>query len=107
MFVYSGFFVDESVAVQCVYKKMLGRECVSCGFTRDFHSFLSLDFSSPLNKYSLFAFLFFFIQMIGRFVLAIINERIDHIHNTTVKIDIVLSVLGFILCFGGLILAQF
>ncbi|MFM7022310.1 MAG: DUF2752 domain-containing protein [Flavobacteriales bacterium] len=107
MFVYSGFFIDESFAVQCVYKELLGRECVSCGLTRDFHSYLSLDFSSPLNPYSLSIFLFFFVQMWFRLILALLDQRIEMVRKKVATVDVVLTVLAFLFCFGGLIAAQY
>ena len=96
MFIYSGFFYDSNAAVSCVYKTTLGLECMSCGLTRDFNSFLTLNFDHIINEVSHKIFLFFVIQLIMRLFFSLTKKEY-------VVVDVLLSIVLFLYCFLPLV----
>lgn len=67
------FFLNNSGAITCVHLTYTSEECASCGVTRDFSSFLQLDFSKPINQYSFGLFLYCILQFIYRILIASIG----------------------------------
>jgi len=62
-----GVFFYGSGELNCKQMLYTGNPCSSCGLTRDFLSFIRLDFNSPINKASFGVFIFFVAQIIYRF----------------------------------------
>jgi len=61
------FLADNSTNfITCQVLVLTGKECKSCGLTRDFMSFAQLDFNSPINNQSIFVFFWFLIQLLVR-----------------------------------------
>ena len=79
--------------IQCYYKSHYGFECPTCGLTRDFSQFLSLDFHSPLNPTSYYYFAAFALIFVTRFLHSLIVYRKPHQLKSIIFLDGV--VLGF------------
>ena len=88
--------------MQCYYKSHDGFECPTCGLTRDFSQFLSLDFHSCLNPASYYYFTAFTLIFITRILHSLIVYRKPHQLKSFIFLDgvvfifsIFLIVLGF------------
>ena len=55
------FLIDYDSFI-CLHKAITGKECSSCGITRDFMNYLNLDFSKNINQYSFNLFLYCILQ---------------------------------------------
>ena len=58
--------------IQCYYKAHYGFECPTCGLTRDFSHFLSLNFQSPINPHSYYYFAGFSLIFLTRILHSLI-----------------------------------
>lgn len=96
LFIIPTFLDGSESLVSCQVLESTGKECKSCGLTRDFISFTHLDFRSPLNSQSIFVFLWFLFQLIGRAILAMISSSITP---KLIKYDLYISVFTGILVF--------
>ncbi len=78
--------------------------CKSRGLTRAFNQIIQFKFDNALilNPYSVKIFLFFFIQLLTRFLINIIISAKNL--NLISKIDVLFSILFFLFCFYSLIL---
>lgn len=98
MFIYTGIFYTPGL-INCAVKSRTGKDCATCGLTRDFNSLLNFEWDQLINPISTPIFLFFFIQFILRSSLAIINTQKIGVIIT----DIIFSLSLFIYCFYPLI----
>jgi len=82
--------------ISCQILEATGEVCSSCGLTRDFSSFLHLDFKSPINEQSIFVFIWFVFQLIVRVVLVMLSSIVS----TKMMIyDMFISMLSGIMVF--------
>lgn len=72
----SGFFIDSSAQFSCQVLEQTGKECKSCGLTRDFVSFNQLDFDNPINEHSLKLYTWFLLQLLIRILLLLIPSGV-------------------------------
>jgi len=90
LFLVSVISKDDAGFISCQVLESTGKECNSCGLTRDFISFSHFDFKSPINSQSIFVYFWFLIQLIGRSIVLLRRSVI----NTRLKIiDFVLSIV--------------
>lgn len=59
-------FLDLEYTATCQILKVTGKECSSCGLTRDFISFSHFDFASPHNSQSIYVYIWVFFQLVLR-----------------------------------------
>lgn len=69
------FIKSFSDPVMCVYLTTTGEYCIGCGLTRDFHSFMKLDFDNPIGTGSIPLFAFYLSQLCLRSIFAISRIR--------------------------------
>ena len=86
--------------VQCPFQSQFGIACSACGMSRDFMNFLSLDFSSPINKHSFSIFIFFASQIILRPIIFLSKKKFSQSH---VLSDLTLSSIWALWVFGRLL----
>lgn len=67
-------YLDDSGHIHCVQLSITGQECKSCGLTRDFTSYLNLDFNSAINPQSLPLFIFCAIQLLYRLYVGFVQS---------------------------------
>ena len=96
LFVIALFFDVDSNFISCQVLETTGKECKSCGLTRDFASFSRFDFSSPINDQSIFVFTWFVLQFITRIILITFSSKIG---SKVMKLDMFISLLSGILVF--------
>lgn len=65
----------DSGSIACVNLAYTGKECASCGITRDFLSFLQLDFSEPINQHSIGLFIYCTFQFLYRILIATLGLK--------------------------------
>ena len=79
IFFYSGIFSPErnNHPVPCVHEKLLGKPCPTCGISHSFSAIIRGNFkeATEWNRNGISLFLFFFIQLIMRVVITILNGR--------------------------------
>ncbi|MGG9971762.1 DUF2752 domain-containing protein [Ferruginibacter sp. SUN002] len=102
---YAGFFAYSNHAVNCVYRQATGLDCPTCGLTRSFHHLLigNIKEATQLNGLSLQLFAFFVLQLIGRLVLIILFIRQKKYPTYCNTLDIISSIIVFVICFFPLI----
>lgn len=89
--------------IQCYYKSHYGFECPTCGLTRDFSQFLSLDFHSPLNPASYYYFTAFALIFVTRILHSLIVYRKPHQLKSIIFLDGVVLVFSiFVVVLGFL-----
>ncbi|MBM0650369.1 DUF2752 domain-containing protein [Capnocytophaga genosp. AHN8471] len=89
--------------IQCYYKSHYGFECPTCGLTRDFSQFLSLDFHSPLNPASYYYFTAFTLIFVTRILHSLIVYRKPHQLKSIIFLDGVVLVFSiFVVVLGFL-----
>ena len=89
--------------IQCYYKSHYGFECPTCGLTRDFSQFLSLDFHSPLNPASYYYFTAFALIFVPRILHSLIVYRKPHQLKSIIFLDGVVLVFSiFVVVLGFL-----
>ncbi|WP_165917184.1 DUF2752 domain-containing protein [Flaviaesturariibacter aridisoli] len=94
--------------MRCVYRRALGRDCVTCGITRSFHAFLTGHWQEGLafNSFGLPLFLFFALQFAARVSLFVAARRYDGYPGPLPRWDAALSATLFLVLFWPLIAAQ-
>jgi len=96
LFVVSFFYDVDNNFITCQVLEATGKECKSCGLTRDFVSFTHLDFKSPINDQSIFVFIWFVLQFLIRIVLVFLTSRMN---DKVMKYDLIISLLSGIIVF--------
>ncbi len=107
IFLYSLVFSNNIHPIKSNCNDSVISACTSKGLSRAFSSILKLDFDKAVkyNKYSLYVFSFFFIQLILRIIFVVINYYNNK--KTIVFFDIIISVILFIYCFLYFIISTF
>jgi len=102
---YSAFFSPDlgNYPVVCIHEKLTGEPCPSCGLSHSFSLILSgrTDEALAWNEYSVRVFLFFFLQLLMRFVLSVfyIRASATRSRNAIVSADIVITITLFLIAF--------
>lgn len=108
MFAYSGIFSPErnNHPVHCVHEKLLGQPCPTCGISHSFSAIIrgKLKEAKEWNRNGIPLFLFFFIQLIMRVVIIVLNQKTAIPLKAMVYADSAISLLLFLVCFRKLIL---
>jgi hypothetical protein len=106
-FAYSYFFYPNNHPVNCMIRSYTGKDCPSCGFSRSFSYYTHLQFreGKTYNTLSFPVFLFLFFQFIlrGSVVFYFLTAR-KIISERLIKIEVIISILLFLLAFLPLIL---
>ncbi|WP_314201525.1 DUF2752 domain-containing protein [Capnocytophaga sputigena] len=89
--------------IQCYYKSHYGFECPTCGLTRDFSQFLSLDFHSLLNPASYYYFTAFALIFVTRILHSLIVYRKPHQLKSIIFLDGVVFVFSIFIVVLGLL----
>lgn len=87
----SSYFVESDPLITCQILELTGKECNSCGLTRDFKSFSHFNFKSPLNSHSIFVYSWFMLQFILRLILIQIPSNY---RDMVVRFDIIFTTLS-------------
>jgi len=107
VFVYSGIFSAQknNHPVPCIHEKILGKPCPTCGISHSFSEIIRGNFkeAKEWNRNGIPIFLFFFIQLIMRVGITILNQKKIVSGKTILYFDVVFSLLLFIVCFRRLI----
>jgi hypothetical protein len=74
LFIACFIFTTESF-ISCQVVELSGKECNSCGLTRDFIAFAHLDFEKALNENSIYLFFWFLIQLVMRIFIILLPPR--------------------------------
>jgi hypothetical protein len=84
-------------SIECQVKTVTGVACNSCGLTRDFVSFLKLDFENTVNKNSLKVFILLMSQLIYRSLIAVnlLKWTKDKVKNVFL-IDLIFSIASLL-----------
>jgi hypothetical protein len=90
------YWVFQNNGVQCIHSKVLGQACSTCGISRDFINYLSLQFENPINEKSPFLFFSFALQFLIRMVVFIL-EAYFPIQKKWIRRDILLSSIHFLI----------
>ena len=96
LFAVSLFYDLDSNLISCQVLETTGKECKSCGLTRDFVSFTKLDFSSPINNQSISVFTWFVLQFVLRINFVAFSSRLGR---KVMKTDLIASLISGILVF--------
>jgi len=107
IFVYSGIFSAQknNHPVPCIHERILGKPCPTCGISHSFSEIIRGNFKEARewNRNGIPIFLFFFIQLIMRMGITILNQKTIVSGKTILYVDVVFSLLLFIVCFRRLI----
>jgi hypothetical protein len=111
IFLYSALYSPDADAypIKCIHEQLLGTRCPTCGMSHAFSALIRLQFgkANVLQPGALMIFPFFLIQLLMR-ISAIIWVKKTTIHvKTAITIDIVASLLLFLVTFSHLILSTF
>jgi hypothetical protein len=103
VFIYSGIFSPDkdNYPVVCVYEKITGEQCFSCGLSHSFSLIIRGRFreADEWNPYGLSVFLFFFSQLLMRIIFSVFYVK-DRNHRRQLALyDITGSSVIFILVF--------
>ena len=71
-----GVVMIDQDSLKCAHLSITGYECNSCGVTRDFLSFMRLNFSQPNNQYSLNLFLYCIMQFMYSMFIASVGLKV-------------------------------
>ncbi len=108
MILYSGIFSPEksNYPVPCVHEKLTGQPCPTCGISHSFSEIIRGDFEKARewNRNGIPIFMFFFIQLIMRIGITVINQKTRVPIKTLLYVDVSVSLLLFIYCFRRLLL---
>jgi hypothetical protein len=104
IFIYSGFFVHSNAAINCTVKSIYGIDCITCGFSRDFHNYINLDYKKSINPYSFNFFLFFLINFFIRSTLILAHKPLLKFENKLIIADSLIQIIWFILIISPIIL---
>jgi hypothetical protein len=103
VFAYSGIFSPEkdNYPVVCVYEKITGKQCFSCGLSHSLSLVLRGRFreADEWNPYGLRVFLFFFSQLLMRITFSVFYTIDKTYRRQLVLYDIIGSSIVFILAF--------
>lgn len=110
VFIYSGLFSarEDNHPVPSFYEKITGESAPSSGLSRAFSEIVrgNLDAARGYNRESLLIFSFFLIQLIQRILVTLLLykqiPRIEYLFSA----DLAISILLFLYCFKGQILAM-
>lgn len=69
------FIKSSGDPIMCGYFTTTGEYCRGCGLTRDFHSFMKLDFDEPISTGSVSLFTYYILQLCFRSMLMIIRPN--------------------------------
>jgi hypothetical protein len=110
VFIYSGLFSakEDNHPVPSFYQKITGEPAPSTGLSRAFSEIVrgNLVSASAYNKDSLLIFSFFLIQLIQRILVTfILFKQIPRTHYL-LSADVIISILLFLFCFEGQLLAM-
>lgn len=110
VFIYSGFFSADknNHPVPSIYENFTGKPAPSSGLSRAFSEIVrgNLEKARDYNIDSLLIFSFFLIQFIQRiFVMLLLYKQIPP-YKYLISADLVLSLLLFLYCFKGQLLAM-
>jgi hypothetical protein len=87
----SSYFVESNPLISCQVLGLTGKECNSCGLTRDFRSFSHLNFNNPINSQSIIVYSWFMLQFLIRILLIQIPSNL---RDRVVKFDIIFSIVS-------------
>lgn len=106
---YCYFINSVSTPVICIHQRYLGIDCPSCGLTRSIAALLHFDLKTSLqfNKYGWQIFLFFLIQLASRLFLTGLILFTNKSLKNVCKVDGILSLILFLLCFYPFIIFTF
>lgn len=108
IFIYSGFFspTEDSYPVKCVHQVISGIPCPSCGLSHSFSSLIrgDIDSASGYNSNGPALFLFFIFHLVLRISNLLILRRSKTVSKNLALMDIVLSLVTFILAFWPFII---
>lgn len=106
-FAYSYFFYPDNHPIECAIKAATGKDCPSCGFSRAFSYYTHMQFQQGknFNPLSWPVFLFFSFQFFLRGIIVLLFlSKSKLIGPAFVKIELVISILLFLLAFLPLVL---
>ena len=87
---------DTVEAPKCQYKAITGKDCPTCGITRDFVEISDFKTTEKtINPKSIYYFYFFVYLAVSRFIVVTLNF-LKKITNTIIIIDIIVSSILFI-----------
>lgn len=111
VFIYSGLFspTKQNHPIPSIYTQITGEPSPSTGLSQSFSAIIRGDFSASIkhNQYGLQIFFFFAIQLIFRIGLFLLTNELFSRVEQYIYVDIVLSILGFLLAFRPLIFFTF
>ena len=106
-FAYSYFFYPNSHPIDCAFKAATGKDCPTCGFSRSFSYYTHFQFvdGKSFNALSWPVFLFFIFQFCLRgIIILLFLNRSKLIGAAFVKIELITSILLFLLAFLPIVL---
>lgn len=106
-FAYSYFFYPFDHPIDCMYSKITGKVCPTCGLSRSFSFFTHFKFQEgkSYNDNALFIFLFFLLQFVWRgFVMLSFFTARKSFSSPVIKTDVIISISMFLLAFLPVIL---
>ncbi len=106
-FAYSYFFYPNSHPLDCAFKLATGKDCPTCGFSRAFSYYSHFQFTQGRNFNALSwpVFLFFLFQFCLRAIIILLFfNKSKLIGATFVKIELIISILLFLLAFLPIVL---
>ena len=107
VFGYSYFFYPNSHPIDCSIKSRTGKDCPSCGISRSFSAFshLKMDEGKSYNNNAFRIFVFFLCQLFIRVsIAAYYFFTRKSISNALIKLDVFISISGFLFAFLPLII---
>jgi hypothetical protein len=103
---YSYFFYPSSHPIGCLVKDYTGKNCSTCGFSRAFSAFSHFEFhiGKVYNHHAFGCYLFFVFQFLFRGMIVFVNTLKIYITSKFIVIEIILTILFFLITFLPLIL---
>lgn len=103
IFIYSGIFspAENNYPIVCVHERITGQPCISCGLSHSFSLILRgrIAEANSWNIYGLRIFLFFFSQLLLRFLFSYNYLTQPDFRSQQVMMDIFISVIMFLIAF--------
>jgi hypothetical protein len=103
IFVYSGIFSPDknNYPVVCIYEKITGEQCFSCGLSHSFSLIIRGRFNEAYrwNPFGMRVFLFFFSQLLMRILFSFYYLRDINRRQQLIQYDIFGSILIFLIAF--------